>query len=293
MKKLTYISVPLWQGAEKEGVELAPKSFIDAGADTILRQYYEVEHVSLPPISQELHGDNKYAVMAQYVTHLKQVVANCLTMGSFPFVVGGDHTIGLGSVAASVEKYDNLGIIWFDAHGDMNTEATSQTGHMHGMPLAALMGFCTSELNKVTTRYIKPENIFWVGTRSLDPGEKELIEKLHLHIYSAAYVKSFGMRNVMKQIQMELQRLHITHLHCSMDVDAMDPRIVPATGVTEPNGLDIEEYISFVSELAHLPIQLTSLDCVEYNPLLDDNKKHTLQICLKAIDTLFRKLNQA
>lgn len=292
MKRLTYISVPLWQGAEKEGVELASAAFMEAGIDTLLRRYCQVEYISLPPITETLSPANKYAVLADYSKRIKETVAASMEADSFPFTIGGDHAIGLGTVAAAAERFDNLGLIWFDAHGDMNTERTTPTGHIHGMPIAALLGLCSSELNEVATKRIKPENIFWIGTRSLDSGERALIEQLHLHVYSTDYVRAVGMKQVMEEVRAELQRIHIQHLHCSIDIDALDPTIVPATGVAVPDGLHTDEYDSFVKELVQLPVELTSMDFVEYNPLLDDEEKHTRTWCLQAIEKLMKAINQ-
>lgn len=292
MKPIHYISVPLWQGAERKGVDMASAAFMEAGIDAVIRRYNPVEFLSLPPIAETITPENKYAVIADYIRRIKQTVSDCLATDTFPFTVGGDHTLGLGTAAAAAERFDNLGLIWFDAHGDMNTETTSQTGHIHGMPVAALMGLCSSELNEVATRRIKPENIFWIGTRSLDAGERALIEQLHLHVYSAEYVRSVGMKQVMEEVQAELQSRHIRHLHCSIDVDALDPAIVAGTGVPEPNGLNTGEYDLFVEKLAQLPVELTSMDFVEYNPLLDDEDKHTRTWCLQAIEKLMKAISQ-
>ena len=292
MNKLTYISVPLWQGAEKRGIEQAPKTFWENGVQPILRTFFDVEQIVLPHLTEELSSSNKYALFADYLKQLKQAVLTTFAQGSLPFIVGGDHALGLGSVAAVTERYDNAGVIWFDAHGDMNTEQTSPTGHIHGMPLAAAMGLCESELNDVATKRIKPENIFWVGTRSLDAGEQALIEKLHLHVYTTEYVRSVGMKQVLAEIRAELQHLQISHLHCSIDIDAMDPTIVQATGVAEPEGLNNEDYETFVEGLPLLPVQLTSIDFVEYNPLLDDTKQSSLTWCLDAINKLMKAISE-
>ena len=291
MRPIHYIAVPLWQGAEKRGVEMAPRSLMEGGLDAIMQRYAAVTYQEVAPIPDEPDKDTKYAVLARFCQTLKQVVVQSLREGALPFCVGGDHALGLGSVAAAAEQYDDLGLIWFDAHGDMNTESGSKTGHIHGMPVAALMGLCSSELNEVATRRMKPDHIFWIGTRSLDPGEQALIDKLHLHVYTAEYVRQKGMDHVMAEVRQEIQRLGITHLHCSFDVDAMDPTIVSATGVAESNGLTQHEYATFVHALAQLPLQLTSIDLVEYNPLLDDANKNSRAMCLQAVELLLREIS--
>lgn len=291
MRPIHYIAVPLWQGAEKRGVEMAPQALMEGGLDAIMQRYAAVTYQEVAPIPDEPDKDTKYTLIARFCQTLKQVVAQSLREGVMPFCVGGDHALGLGSVAAAAEQYDDLGLIWFDAHGDMNTESGSKTGHIHGMPVAALMGLCSSEVNEVATRRMKPDHIFWIGTRSLDPGEQALIDKLHLHVYTAEYVRQKGMDHVMAEVRQEIQRLGITHLHCSFDVDAMDPTIVSATGVAESNGLTQHEYATFVHALAQLSLQLTSIDLVEYNPLLDDANKNSRAMCLQAVELLLREIS--
>lgn len=292
MRKIDYISVPLWQGADKRGVEKAPQALLEAGVGTILEQYCEVGYRRMPELTTVVSDLTKYRVLSHYLLDLKRRILESYANGYLPFIVGGDHAIGLGSVAAAAERYDDLGIIWFDAHGDMNTESTSPSGHIHGMPLAAAMGLCSSELNHVATTRINPQHIFWIGTRSLDEGEKTLAEHLNLHIYSSDYIHRHGMSHTMATIQSEFQRMHIKHVHSLIDVDAMDPRIITATGVKEVNGLSTTDYNIFVDTIGQMPIQLTSFDFVEYNPLLDDSEKHSLHWCIASIERLMKAINK-
>ena len=273
------------------GTDAAPRILEEGGLDAILERYTTLRKVSLPAITQTTDTQNKYAVLADYLQQVKQTVVEHMR-DSLPFLIGGDHAVGLGSVAAAAETYDDLAVIWFDAHGDMNTEETSLTGHIHGMPLAAAMGLCRSELNQVAGKPINPAHIFWVGTRSLDEGESALAQRLQLHVYSAEQVRQHGMKQVMAAIREEMQGMGLNHLHCSIDVDAMDPSVVCATGVKEDGGLQPEDYTQFIEALAQLPVQLTSLDWVEYNPLLDDPDMHTQQWCLKSIDQLMKAISE-
>ena len=291
MNLITQISVPLWQGAEFQGSEKAPQCLLEGGLDALLRRYTEVKLLSMPIIPHMPDEQHKFIEIANYLQQLKFMISEAMR-DSLPFVIGGDHTIGLSSVAAAAERYDDLAVIWFDAHGDINTEDSSPTGHIHGMPLAAAMGLCHSELNEVATKRISPDHIFWVGTRSLDEGERKLAERLHLHMYSSQYVRQYGIPRVMREIQDELQRMRLGHLHCSIDIDVIDPTIVAATGVREKDGLSTEDYNLFVEALGQLPVQLTSLDFVEYNPLLDDEEMHTRTWCLCAIERLMNAINR-
>ena len=292
MKKLSYISAPLWQGAETRGVEKAPQVLIEAGVDVILQQYFDVSHIQIPELTTDIDNNNKYEILAQYLKEVKNIVSTCQQSGTVPLVVGGDHSIGLASVAASAENYDNHGLIWFDAHGDMNTEATSPTGHIHGMPVAAIMGFCKSELNNIPTRHVNPQNIFWIGARSLDEGEQELAKRLYLNIYSTDYIHQVGMQSVMQDIKEKIEAQYIQHLHLSFDVDAFDPTLFPATGVPEQNGLSMNDFNLFSAALPSQP-DLIAIDFVEYNPTLDHKDMRYGQFAINLLNTmLFYKFSR-
>lgn len=285
-KEIAIIRVPLWYGCEMHGVELAPALLSEALKASEFKQNI-VEEIDIP--IPEIQADSSIDIHTQYINpvvevnkHLASVVAQQLAQGRLVLTIGGDHAIGLGTVSGSLKQDENVGIIWFDAHGDMNTEATSPTGHIHGMPTAALMGLCKSELNEVANPYLKPDNIFWIGARSLDEGERELAKKLHLSIYPTKHIHNVGMKAVMLDICEKMHQQDIQHLHLSFDVDAFDPTIFPATGVPVRNGLWMEEFDEFVSLLPTLP-KLSAIDIVEYNPLLEIAEQSSKEICLSAI----------
>ncbi len=287
MNHIACISVPLWQGAEKYGMNLAPGTLYNIGLQGVLESQFEVTQHSMPELGT-FDAENKYAVLADYLTLLKKQVLQAYKKGHFPLTIGGDHSLGLGSAAATAETFKNTGLIWFDAHGDMNTEATSDTGHIHGMPVAALMGLCSSELNTVPEVYIKPENIFWIGSRSIDTGEQRLIDEKHLHIYSAKLVQTKGMAWVMQNIIHQMHEQGIAHIHLSIDVDAIDPKLFPATSVPEPNGLTFEDFNIFVQSLRQIQHQIAAIDWVEYNPTLDNEQHECGKWCVGAIDKLLK-----
>ena len=220
------------------------------------------------------------------VSKIRDVVEQAQQAGNIPVVTGGDHSLGLGSVSASAKQDPNIGVIWFDAHGDMNTEETSPTGHIHGMPVAALMGLCKSGLNDVPTIHVKPQNIFWIGVRSLDEGERKLIETLHLNVYSTDEIHQRGMHDVMAEVADRMQRLGIKNIHCSFDIDAMDPTLVAATGCQVPNGLKNQDFEDFATSLSSMAQRITALDFVEYNPLLDNEQHTSLLWCREALQRL-------
>ena len=178
-------------------------------------------------------------------------------------------------------------MIWFDAHGDVNTEATSPSANAHGMPVAALMGLCKSEINDIATTRLKPQNIFWVGARDLDSGESETIEKLGImdNVYSTERVHEMGMASVMDEIRRKMESQGIKEVHLSFDIDGMDPSIVWATGTRVENGLRPDDLEAFAKGLSKLP-EMKSMDFVEYNPLMDDEERTTGKWCEETLKRL-------
>lgn len=293
--RFAYIGVPLWYGCGKEGTDSAPSA---------IRRSNLLENLQSMGISISDFGDIDFGTSAnaledysEYpmyryrdtllaVSKIRDVVEQAQQTGNIPVVVGGDHALGLGSASASAKQDPNIGVIWFDAHGDMNTEETSPTGHIHGMPVAALMGLCKSGLNDVPTIHVKPQNIFWIGARSLDEGERKLIETLHLNVYSTDEIHRRGMHDVMAEVADRMQRLGIKNIHCSFDIDAMDPTLVAATGCQVPNGLNNQDFEDFATSLSSMAQRITALDFVEYNPLLDDALHTSLLWCQEALQRL-------
>lgn len=284
------IGYPVWEGADKRGSELAPALLSEAVASAYANN---IKYSTLSTqqetgcANEETYYNAKHLQrITEANTALRDVVYRVLCSGLMPIVLGGDHSLGLGSVSASAKQDPNIGVIWFDAHGDMNTEDTSPTGHIHGMPVAALMGLCKSGLNDIPTNHVKPQNIFWIGARSLDEGERKLIETLHLNVYSTDEIHRRGMHDVMAEVADRMQRLGIKNIHCSFDIDAMDPTLVAATGCLVLNGLNNQDFEDFAASLSTMVQRITALDFVEYNPLLDDAQHTSLLWCQKALQRL-------
>lgn len=277
----------LWYGSDKRGSEQAPNLLCDA----ITKQRI-ID--SIEPI-MPLTTTDKYAIhsTAKYLREiidvnkrLAEAVNSKLQLGNRVLTIGGDHSLGLGSVAGSLQFDENVALIWFDAHGDMNTEQTSPTGNVHGMPVAALMGLCDSALNDVPKVNIKPQNIFWIGARDLDEGERQLVSQFNLNVYSTEYIHVHGMQRVMNEVVQKMQKQGVEHVHLSFDIDAMDPTIVAATGCLVPNGLNNTDFDIFVQSIASLQQHIIALDFVEYNPLLDDSQQTSLGWCCHALKQL-------
>lgn len=295
---IAYIGVPVGLGADRKGVEIAPDVFRQNGVIDMLNHIagcYDLGNINSSLIAEGKHTADlkvKYLnTVVDITTQLREKVASVVEQGYFPLIVGGDHSLGLGSAAGAAMASDNIGIVWFDAHGDLNTEETSPTGNLHGMPCAALMGWCKSNLNKVVVQRIPSNNFYWVGTRDLDKGEQQMVEKFGLHVYSSEEVKRRGMEAVMDEIERHFKDQHISNIHLSIDIDGMDPTIVCGTGTRVAGGLLNGDYYTFIDRIFNTGL-VRSTDFVEYNPLLDDTDKTTAKWCMEALHYLGVKISR-
>lgn len=218
---------------------------------------------------------------------IRKAISKYFRNNTLLLTIGGDHSISMGTIAEILKYDDNVGIIYFDAHTDINTELTSPTQNAHGMVLSALCGMCTSNLNKIRgNNILKQDNIFWIGTRSIDEDEKNNI-KHPTNIYSCARIQQIGFASTLDEILGKILEKGLKHIHVSFDIDVMDPNIIPATGVRVQGGLAIEDCMVFIEWLSNLP-QICSIDFVEYNPLLDDKDFSSGKWCVNTIKNLIK-----
>ncbi|MEF9942131.1 MAG: arginase [Lachnospiraceae bacterium] len=198
--------------------------------------------------------------------------ANVLKKGELPLLIAGDHSSVMGSVSASSVAYKNLGMIYVDAHPDINTDATTVSGNIHGMPVAALLGMGEEKLTKFLTEDVKldAKNIVMIGLRDIDPPEAVFLEKLNIKYYTYDMVVAKGLDECLAESVAYLS--HLDAVHISFDIDSMNPELMPGVSVPVKSGLTIEEtYTLFDTFLSELPI--VSLDIVEFNVDYDiDNK---------------------
>lgn len=297
MKKIRIICVPISSGCDRIGVDLAPQYFLEHGivswfeksghaVDVVFSQSSIVDD-----IINKFDGDcNVKYLSGVYDANidLRGKVSQALTEGLFPMIIGGDHSLGLGSMAGVSEFLSDVGVIWFDAHGDINTEETSPSGNSHGMPCAAAIGLCRSKLNDVCRKRLNPQNFFWIGARDLDEGEIKYMKNNNLNVYSVDFIREHGMLFVIEDILKKIEQNGIKNIHCSIDIDAMDPSIVSATGTPVPNGLQNLDYDIFINEL-FAKINIVSCDFVEFNPLLQ-GKELTFEWCKRALCLISEKL---
>ena len=223
--------------------------------------------------------------------NLAHLVYSSLKSDSFPFIIGGDHSLGLGSLTG-VSKFfgKDLAVIWVDAHGDINTPETSPTGNIHGMPLAAAMGLGHERLINLYFNgvKVKPENVYIVGARDLDEGEVKLIEEHKLNLWTSDDIKSKGMEVVVEELKSALKASGINNVHLSFDIDSLDSSLVPGTGTPVAQGPSLEEIKLLLSGIFSTQL-IKSMDFVEFNPSIDKNDV-TLNNCLDILKFIAKQI---
>lgn len=202
-------------------------------------------------------------------------------------MLGGDHSIAIGTLAGLGEHYKNLGVIWFDAHADLNTPETTPSGNIHGMPLAVSIGLGHERLVKIRNDVpkIKPENVIIIGARSVDPGERELISQQGIKVYTMHEVDRLGMTRVMEDALAYLRERNVDGLHLSLDLDGLDPLYTPGVGTPVPGGITYRES-HLAMEMLQESGMLTSAEFVEVNPILDE-KNRTADVAVALMGSLF------
>ena len=281
MKTVHIIGVPLDLGGGRRGVDMGPSAFRIAGLGEQLSSlgYSVVDKGDLPtpiPETQEQRDEHKKYIrdIAKVCQKLYQTALGSFDEGAMPIVLGGDHSLGAGSVAAAAEwgrksKQLPIGLLWVDAHGDMNTPATSLSGNVHGMPLAALLGSEPAELSKIGTFAPKvlPAHTVLVGIRNLDEREKVAVRDSGVHVFTMKDIDRQGIASIVEQA-VNLAGNGTAGIHVSFDMDVCDPLIAPGVGPPVKGGLDYRE-AHMVMEIVADSGLLTSLDLVEVNPTLD------------------------
>jgi arginase len=274
-KNVTIIGVPLDLGADRRGVDMGPSAIRYAGVRARLeRMGFHIEDkgdipVNRPHAFTETDNHKYLDEVVDANTKLAQAVSSVVEEGRFPLVLGGDHSIAIGTIAGVAKHVKNLGVIWFDAHGDLNTGETSPSGNIHGMPLAASLGFGHERLVNIGgfAPKLKPENIVIIGARDLDPGERELIKRIGIKVFTMHEIDKLGMARVMEEAIAHVSK-NTDGVHLSLDLDGLDPHDAPGVGTPVIGGISYREGHLALEMVADADI-LISAEFVEVNPILD------------------------
>ncbi|CAG9623282.1 arginase [Sutcliffiella rhizosphaerae] len=293
-KNISIIGVPMDLGQTRRGVDMGPSAIRYAGVVERLEDLnYNIEDLGDIEIgsrekdtSPESNLKNLKAV-AEASETLATKVDKVVRNGDFPLVLGGDHSIAIGTIAGLAKHYSNMGVIWYDAHGDLNTGETSPSGNIHGMPLAVSLGLGNPVLTSIGgyQNKIKPENIVIIGARSLDDGEKEVIKEKGIKVFTMHEIDRMGMATVMEEAISYLKEKGTDGVHLSLDLDGLDPHDAPGVGTPVLGGISYRESHLAMEMLEEANI-LTSAEFVEVNPILDERNK-TATVAVALMGSLF------
>lgn len=296
---INLIGVPIKYGCDREGVQFGPDKLREFGIIDIIKRYhnnvYDIGNLFIPYV----HSDDKYKhhremkyfdPVVEVNTNLAHAVYCSLKSNFFPFIIGGDHSLGMGSIAGSSKFFKDIAVIWIDAHGDINDHKTSPSGNIHGMPLAVSMGVGHEDLTGLYFQGTKvnPKDVYIIGARDLDEGEIQLAKDLNLNLYTMESVREEGIDTVVKKVIENIRSSKVEAVHLSFDIDVLDSNIIPGTGTPVKDGFTVEESKLVLRDFLKEGF-VKSMDFVELNPKLDIENK-TAHICIDLIDYIFKHL---
>jgi arginase len=280
-ERVHLIGVSLDLGGNRRGVDMGPSAFRIAGLAERLAALGatvidEGDLVAAIPEVKALGDPSKKYIreIARVCERLYKTALTALEKGGIPVVLGGDHSLAAGSVAATAEilRRENkpLGLIWVDAHGDMNTPASTSSGNVHGMPLASLLGPEPAELSRIGgfTPKVRPEHTALIGIRNLDEREKEIVRASGTHVFTMKEIDRSGIATTVERA-LAIAGAGTGGIHVSFDLDVCDPTIAPGVGTPVKGGLNYREAHMVMEMIADSGL-LRALDLVEVNPVLDD-----------------------
>ena len=289
--------MPMDLGASRRGTDMGPSALRIAGLGKHIRalglQVAREEDIAVPAMETRMDEDNQARYKPQILAvceQLAQRTREIMAEGDFPLVLGGDHSIAMGTVSGIAAHFrdqgENLGLLWFDAHGDMNTPGSSPSGNIHGMPLAHLLGQGDPDLAKLMgfNPKVKPEHVAIIGLRSIDAGEREIIRNSGIKAFTMRDIDERGMASVVKEA-IGVVTDGTAGFHLSFDVDGCDPSVIPGSGTLVPGGVRFRE-AHLLMEYCADSGKLTSLEIVELNPFLDQGNvsaERTVELILSAL----------
>lgn len=294
-KRIEIIGAPTAFGQRKLGVNFGPDALRYAGLteriEDIGHEVIDKGNVQSPVLDMkkyksEQKGLRNLEEVIAFSNNLYESVNETVEKGHFPLILGGDHSLSIGSIAGISKHYENLGVIWYDAHGDLNTLESSPSGNIHGMPLRALIGEGDEALTNIGgyKNKVKPENVVLIGMRDLDEGEKKYIKEAGILTYTMADIDRLGMGQVISET-IEYLKDKTDGIHLSLDVDALDPVETPGTGTIVPGGATYRES-HLAMEMLHESKLIVSADLVEVNPLIDEYNK-TARLAIGLMGSFF------
>ncbi|MBO7312571.1 MAG: arginase [Alistipes sp.] len=299
--KINIIGACQTLGCGRDGVQYGPNSLRNHGLIDRLQQYnFEIfDSGNIYNDENIICSSNKNLKNVEKISDFCQRLANTiyssLNNGHFPLVLGGDHSIGIGSVcgASNALKGDDLCVIWIDAHTDINTQETTPTGNIHGMTLASVLGLGDDKLSSIcgTGAKIKPENIIYIASRDIDDGEADIIRENNITVFHMNEILAEGEDKIIERIDNHINSLAVSSIYLSIDIDVIDPKLAPGTGVPVPNGIDKNLLFKFIDTIARTK-KIKGAELVEVNPTIDDTNNTTTLLAIDILDYLINRIKE-
>jgi arginase len=293
--KIGVVGAPVDLGQTRRGVDMGPSAIRIARLverlESLDHRVTDFGNVHSPDMSTASLGDPKVRYLEDVTKECELVadkVARAALQGRFPLVLGGDQSVSIGTAAGLLKRGADRGIIWFDAHGDFNTPKTTPSGNIHGMALAAILGYGHPKLARLggTSPKALETNTVLIGGRSFDPPEAVAISRSKMTVFTMREIDELGMKRVMQEA-VEVAGSGVKEVHLSFDVDAVDPREAPGTGTPVSGGLTYRE-AHLAMEMLFDSRKVTSAEFVEVNPILDVSNR-TADLVVELILSLFGK----
>lgn len=299
--KLNIVGACQALGCGRDGVQYGPDSLRKNGLMEKLKHHnisitdsgniYNDESIVCLP-NKKLKN---YEKIADFCNRLADKVSQSFSEGYFPLVLGGDHSLGIGSVcgASKALNGDDLCVIWIDAHTDINTQDTSPTGNIHGMTLASALGFGDEYLSSICGRgaKIKAQNLVYIASRDIDEGEAKILRDNDITVFHMNDIVAEGVDKISERIYTHLMNLATSKIYLSIDIDVIDPILAPGTGVPVPNGIDKNTLLKFIDVIARTK-KIKGAELVEVNPTIDDKNNTTSYLAIDIIDYLISRVKE-
>jgi arginase len=292
--KIHILGVPMDLGAGRRGVDMGPSAIRIAGLAEKLRS---LGHSVIDEGDILVKAPEQQKIRNEKLRYLPEIVRACTLLASrverivqsdgFPLVLGGDHSVAIGTIAglssACKSNRKKFGVLWIDAHGDLNTDETTPSGNIHGMPLAASIGLGAIELTSIAgdDRKVDPKNVVLIATRELDPGERTFIKKHGINIFTMEEIDKHGMAVIIAKALRKIS--DVDFLHVSLDLDAVDPSVAQGVGTPVKGGLNYRE-AHLIMETLNEERRISSLEVVEVNPILD-NRNQSAEFAVELIQS--------
>jgi len=295
--QIRVIGVPMDLGADRRGVDIGASAIRYAGLNDQLRrldyEVHDIGNIVVPQPESQPSGNSRLKYLEPIIKvaeELADTVTAALKANEFPLILGGDHSISLGSMTGVTRLHKDIGVLWIDAHADFNTEETTPSGNIHGMILAALAGLGNSRLTGIDgwTPKLNAQRIVIVGARDLDHGERDLLRTHHVHVFTMSDIDQRGISAVMRDA-LAIAGIASDGIHLSLDMDALDPVHAPGVGTPVRGGLSYRE-AHLAMELIADSGRLIAMDVVEVNPILDRENATALLAVELVMSALGKKI---